>query len=223
MENNSTQNIYEKHHQNSRESGFSILEKERGILLKEIIGENKKVLDIGCRDGALTKYFSEKNDVTGVDIDNLSLAKAAKNLGIKTSFVDLNGDWRELKEEKFDFVVAGEILEHLYHPEKIIQQVIKYLDQGGLFLGSVPNAFSLKNRLRYLKGSKRFTPLSDPTHINHFSYNELKKIFEKYFLQVEIIGLGRYSWLAKKFPNFFAFDLFFKVSSFQNEKNISSN
>lgn len=207
--NNSLQNIYESHHSKNRPQNFSILEEERSDLLKKYIGTGKKILDIGCRDGNLTKHFVSRNTVTGVDIDTNALLKAKEQLNIETLIVDLNGEWQELNDRKFDFVVAGEILEHLYYPENVIKKVLKHLDKGGVFIGSIPNAFSLKHRLRYLFGTKKYTPLSDPTHINHFEYKEFKNLLDKYFSDVEVIGLGRYKLLSKIFPSFVSFDFFF--------------
>lgn len=200
---------YEYHHSIHRKNGFSIMKKERGELLKNIIGTNKKILDIGCRDGSLTKYFFEGNDVLGVDIDGNMLAVAKNNLGIKTILLDLNGDWEELQNKKFDVVFAGEVIEHLYYPDLVIKKIFDHLEDGGIFLGSVPNAFSLINRMRYLFGNKKNTPLDDPTHINHFNYIEIKDKLKKYFSDVKIIGLGRFSKLAKLMPAWFAFNLFF--------------
>ncbi len=200
--------IYGEHHKFHREPGFSILGKERGELLKNIIGEGKVVLDIGCRDGALTRYFVSGNKVLGIDVDDVALSEAAK-LGIETKSFDLNGDWSELSNRKFDVIVAGEVLEHLYHPEKVLGKIGALLTPGDLLLGSVPNAFSLKNRLRYLLGRKVNTPLADPTHINHFHIAELRSMLKRYFSAVEIRGLGRYKRLAKVLPGPFAFDLFF--------------
>ncbi len=205
----SIQQIYESHHASKRSQGFSIMEKERGELLKKYVGTGKKVLDIGCRDGALTKWFTEGNDVLGVDVDTVSMKRAEENLGIKTQFVDLNGDWSELTGQQFDVITAGEILEHLYYPEKVIAKVKNHLKPQGVFLGSIPNAFNLKNRLRYLTGKKRGTPLDDPTHITQFSAPELEKLLKENFSDVKIYGLGRYQKLAQLNPNLFAFDLFF--------------
>lgn len=205
----STQQIYEMHHASKRAQGFSIMENERGELLKKYVGSGKKVLDIGCRDGALTKWFTEGNDVLGVDVDTVSMKRAEENLGIKTQFIDLNTDWSELGEQKFDVITAGEILEHLYYPEKVIVKVKNHLNPQGVFLGSIPNAFNLKNRIRYLIGKKRGTPLDDPTHITQFSAPELEKLLKDNFPDVKIFGLGRYQKLAQLNPNLFAFDLFF--------------
>lgn len=211
MSNNNLKELYETHHKNFREDGFSILGEERGGIFSNIIGTGKTVLDIGCRDGGLTKYFSTGNFVTGIDIDENALGRAREKFGIKTISADLGGDWHELHNEKYDFVVAGEVLEHLYYPDKVLEKVISHLKEDGAFIGSVPNAFSLKNRLRYLMGTKKHTPLSDPTHINHFSVSELRNLFGRYFRVVEIVGLGRYQKLARLFPSFFAFDILFKL------------
>jgi 2-polyprenyl-3-methyl-5-hydroxy-6-metoxy-1,4-benzoquinol methylase len=204
-----TKKLYEEHHKSARQAGFSILKGERGGLFSRLIGTGKTVLDIGCRDGALTAFFAEGNTVTGVDIDENALARARQNLGITTMAVDLHGDWSELGERKFDAVVAGEVLEHLFHPDEIARKVSVRLQPGGVFVGSVPNAFSLINRLRYLKGSIRHTPLSDPTHINQFSAERLYAMLSQSFAEVEIIGLGRTGFLARICPSWFAFDLGF--------------
>ena len=203
------QNIYSTHHHTHREGGFSILKEERGQELKRIVGEGKNVLDIGCRDGALTKYFSSDNHVLGVDIDPVALKRARESLGIEVREVDLNGDWSELGDQQFDVVVAGEVLEHLYFPDVVVEKVLKRLVPNGIFVGSVPNGFSLKNRIRLLFARKKHTSLGDPTHINHFHVEELREILDQSFSGVEIIGLGRYKTLSKMWPGLFAFDLFF--------------
>lgn len=206
---NNLEKMYRDHHSSSREIGFSILKKERGDILMKAVGESKRVLDIGCRDGALTKFFVNNNNVLGVDIDEHALQIARESLGIEVIAVDLNGDWGELRGDKFDVAVAGEVLEHLYFPDRIIEKVAKHLNSSGIFVGSVPNAFSLKNRIRFLFGIKKHTPLSDPTHINQFHIKELRDLLQSHFTHVELMGLGRYKFLANILPGMFAFDIFF--------------
>jgi hypothetical protein len=87
--------------------------------------------------------------------------------------------------------------------------VAAHLKPGGAFIGSVPNAFSLKNRLRYLAGRKKNTPLEDPTHINQFSAAELSRVLGGHFQSVTVTGLGRHERLARLWPNMLAFDLVF--------------
>jgi 2-polyprenyl-3-methyl-5-hydroxy-6-metoxy-1,4-benzoquinol methylase len=205
----SLQNIYESHHSKAREAGFSVMKSERGELFSSLIGTGKEILDLGCRDGALTSYFVKGNRVTGVDIDQLSLKRAEESLGIKTMYFDIQSEWDQIGNKKYDVVVAGEFLEHVYYPDKVIEKVSRVLNPDGIFVGSVPNAFTLKNRLKYLFAIKKYTPLSDPTHINHFGAKEFEALLKKNFKNVKIYGIGRLGILAKIYPQWFAFDICF--------------
>ncbi len=211
MKNKELNTIYKEHHKKGGRRGMSLLKDERGNFLKEKIGVNKKVLDIGCRDGVLTETYYKNNEILGVDIDEEALEIAKNNLGIKTQTLNLYDDWNLTRD--FDVVVAGEVLEHLYYPEDIIKKITKVLKSDGVFLGSIPNAFSLMNRIRLFFGIKQGTPLEDPTHINHFSYKEFKQILEKYFEDVKIYPLGKYAWLDKFWPGMFSFSFLFKVKN----------
>lgn len=204
-----TSELYEEHHNEHREKGFSILKDERGALFRERLGTGKRILDLGCRDGALTRYFVEGNQVLGVDVDAAALARAQSEIGIETRMLDAHGDWHELQGERFDAIVAGEVLEHLFYPRTVVRHIAEHLLPSGIFVGSVPNAFNLKNRLRYLAGQKKHTPLEDPTHINQFSVPEIRALLSESFMEVEIIGLGRHARLAQALPEYCAFDIAF--------------
>lgn len=202
--------FYRSHHAQSRGDGFVLLGEDRGAFIRQKIGTRKKVLDIGCRDGALTKQFATGNTVLGIDIDSSALARAHESLGIDTKHVDLHASWG-LPKNHFDAVVAAEVVEHLYFPREIFKKVHEVLRPGGVFVGTVPNAFSLINRVRYALKKKAGTPLSDPTHINHFVVNELKQLLEESFQDVQVEGIGRLGFWAKTFPQTFAFDLCFSA------------
>lgn len=204
----SLEQIYGSHHATRRGAGFVLLGDVRGAFLKEAIGTGKHVLDIGCRDGALTRLFTEGNTVVGTDIDSEALARAHADVGIETKQIDLNGEWG-IEPRSFDAVVAAEILEHLYYPSIVVEKVAHVLKSDGIFVGTVPNAFSLVNRFRYLVKRKKGTPLEDPTHINHFTVREVRNLLEQRFTDVKVVGFGRLGWLARTFPQTFAFGLFF--------------
>lgn len=210
----SIEQIYNSHHKKQRGEGFAILKDERGGFLKEKIGTGKKVLDLGCRDGALTKYFCENNEVLGVDIDSEAMERAEKQLGIKIKKIDLNGEWG-LPENNFDIVVAAEVIEHLYHPEILMQKIKKVLKDDGAFVGSIPYAFSLQSRIKMFFAIKTGTPFQDPTHINHFSYKEFSDLLRKNFKEVEIRAIvpARYKIFTKLFPYLFAHDFLFIAKS----------
>ena len=204
------QEVYEHHHTAGDRRGMTIAEKERGAFLRERIGTGKHVLDIGCRDGVLTRTYAEGNTVLGLDIDGIALKQVEEELGIETKLVDLNGEWG-VTENAYDRVVAGEVIEHLYFPQKVIQKITTALREDGVLLGSVPNAFSLQNRLRLLFARKHNTPLADPTHINHFTYKELQELLEEHFEEVKLYPEGNYAWLDRWFPGWFSFMILFEA------------
>jgi len=177
--------IYKSHHSAKERYGYLYCQGKRGDYLKDWIGKGKKVLDLGCRDGALTKYFVDGNEVVGVDIDSTALDIARKKLGIKTLWLDLNTEF-PFEKESFDVIVACEIIEHIYHTEPFIKKIVGALKHNGLFLGSVPNSFRVLNRIRFLLGNEFET---DPTHMKMFSYFKLQNLLLKFFVNVQVVSL----------------------------------
>lgn len=195
--NESLEKVYTSHHGERRGDFFMVEGDKRGFFLKKTIGKNKKVLDIGCRDGALTSYYAKDNEVFGVDIDREAIKRAEEKYHIKTAQVDLNGLWK-IEKNYFDVVVAAEVLEHLYNPQIVISKVKEVLNKDGMFVGSIPHAFAFQHRLRYLFGTKKNTPVADPTHINHFTFKEFREILESSFEDVSFDFI-----ISPKFKIFF--------------------
>ncbi len=210
--NQSLESVYREHHAKRRGAFFLVNGDVRGNFLKERVGKGKRVLDIGCRDGALTSYYCDGNDVTGVDIDSDALARAAEKYGIRTVHADLNGGWPV--EGQFDVAVACEVIEHLYYPERVLEKLYAVLAPGGVLLDSIPHAFSLQSRARLMFANKQGTALQDPTHINHFWGPDFKKMIEAAgFVDVELIDIvsGKFKLLSKLFPHWFAHSFVFSA------------
>jgi 2-polyprenyl-3-methyl-5-hydroxy-6-metoxy-1,4-benzoquinol methylase len=206
--------IYRKHHQRGKRYGYLFCGGARIPSMRKWIGEGKKILDLGCRDGMLTQGFIEGNEVIGADIDQEALKRAKERLGIETKWLDLNAEW-PFEANAFDVIVACEIMEHLFFLDDFLAKVKGTLKTGGLFIGSVPNAFRMKNRFRFLMGHEYDL---DPTHVRQFSRTKLKKLLEQNFRNVEIVGIeGKIlpllpvaGWMPQKVQSLFAKDLLFK-------------
>jgi SAM-dependent methyltransferase len=156
---------YGEHHRERRSQEFVYAGEERVRLFRDYVGgPGRRVLDLGCRYGALTRAYAAGNEVTGVDVDREALAEAAE-LGIETRWADVD-EPLPFEDASFDVVVAGELLEHVRSPAGLVAEAMRVLRPGGQFVASVPNAFRLKNRLRFLVGHK---PEDDPTHLHMFS------------------------------------------------------
>jgi SAM-dependent methyltransferase len=163
---------YGEHHRTARGREFVYAGAERVELFRRYVGgPGRRVLDLGCRYGALTKEYAAGNEVVGVDVDREALAEAAK-LGIETRWADVD-EPLPFEDGSFDVVVAGELLEHVRDPGRLAGEAERLLRPGGTFVGSVPNAFRLKNRLRFLLGRK---PEDDPTHLHMFSPDDVRSL-----------------------------------------------
>ena len=178
---------YETHHRERRNCGDFVFVPERIPLFQEAIGTGRRVLDLGCRSGALTRHFLEGNEVVGVDVDETALARA-KELGIAVITADVEAPL-PLDTEIFDAVVAGELLEHVRFPQALVAEAQRVLKPGGVFVGSVPNAFRVQNRLRFLRGRQ---PDKDPTHVHMFTGAEIGELLADFVdLRITYLG-GRY-------------------------------
>jgi 2-polyprenyl-3-methyl-5-hydroxy-6-metoxy-1,4-benzoquinol methylase len=165
---------YAEHNRRERGAGFVFAGPERAELFRRYVGgPGRRVLDLGCRDGALSRTYAEGNSLVGVDADREALAEAEK-LGIETRWADLD-EPLAFEEASFDVVVAGELLEHLRDPRRVVAEVRRVLRPGGTFVASVPNAYRLKNRIRFLLGHK---PEDDPTHLQMFSADEVRGLLD---------------------------------------------
>jgi len=185
--------FYSKHHLSGNRRNQSVSEEKRSQLFKKWMGENKKVLDMGCRDGILTRHFIDQNEVTGLDIDKQALEACREKLNIETKWADFSLQI-PIPTSSFDVVVAGEVIEHLPYPEITIAEIYRILKPEGLFIGSVPNSYHIKNRLRVLKG--RLIDY-DQTHLRAYNVMLLRQYLEKEFVIEELTSCrGKSAFLS---------------------------
>jgi SAM-dependent methyltransferase len=185
MRNNNLTEYYKQLHSQMKKYGKPA-GPERINIIQKNVGSGRRVLDLGCRDGMLTQFFTNGNSVTGTDIDDNALRLCEKNLGINVCCADMN-HYLPFKNACFDVAVAAEVIEHLFNAEIVVNEVSRVLKKGGMFIGTVPNAYRMKTRLDFLRGK----PLTrDPSHIRFFHYKTLYSLLIKYFGSVTIMPLA---------------------------------
>jgi SAM-dependent methyltransferase len=170
--------------------------------LRRIVGgPGKRVLDLGCRTGALTRAYAADNEVVGVDVDRGALEEAAK-LGIETVWANVE-EPLPFGDTSFDVVVAAELLEHLRHPDRLMQEIRRVLRPGGTVAGSLPNAYRLKNRLRALRGR---AVEQDPTHEHLFRPRDVLRLLDPFETPRLEFVVGRFVRLnPRRFANVIVF------------------
>lgn len=108
-------------------------------VLKALVQEANKILDLGCGEGArLNLLLTGKQYGTGVDI-----SKTAINLGKKhypkINFIRADLEEIPLKSENFDIVYSAYVLEHLSEPELVLSEAVRLMEKGGLLVLIAPN------------------------------------------------------------------------------------
>ena len=190
----------------------------RKELYIRLIGQNETILEIGCRAGNLTQHYAPGNRVTGIDVDRNALKLFEERLGLKSQWVDVDSEPLPFPTGSFSVVVFSEVMEHLRYPQKALKEIARVLQPGGRLIGSVPNSFRLRNRLRFLRG----VPFEiDPSHFRSYSVALLQTELGRCFQAIQIhpvsghlLGGGRtglpvYPWLPFRIRALFALDLIF--------------
>ena len=174
-------------------------------LLKPYLQEGMHILDFGCGEGAFSQRLVDAGmKVDACDIDT-SKIKAKVNRVIT---LDLNKkDIQDSIPDKYDMVVALEIIEHLENPWKYLGDSIQLLKPGGIIILSTPNISNFPSRLRFfMKGSLLAFEKPDLAHghITPLSFVQLENLFS--FYKLEILNKG-YAGTIPLF-HFFGFSLF---------------
>lgn len=141
-----------------------------------IIGEGKRVLEVGCATGYVGEHLVRQQNcrVRGIEY----VADAAARARARGCYEEvLTGDIQDprtvadLAPGGFDFVLFGDVLEHLIAPEKALRNVAPLLAAGGHVLICVPSIIHWSLRWRILRGRFEYTdtgPL-DRTHVHFFT------------------------------------------------------
>lgn len=143
--------IYEKERFNENYS--TAFEKRTKNVIGLLNGFEGTLLDVGCGDAAITLQLK---NALGCEVKAIELiaknVAIAKGKGIDARQVDLNQGKLPFKENSFEAVFAGEVLEHVVDSEGLLLEMKRVLKKGGALVVTVPNIASWYNRLLMLFG-----------------------------------------------------------------------
>jgi len=132
--------------------------------------KNQTVLDVACGVGYGTEILARQGaqTVVGVDI----AYDTFQPTGGRALFTGADIATLPFANETFDVVVSFETIEHIPNPETLLREISRVLKPGGLCICSSPNRDFLP-----ASGERELNPF----HISEMSYEEFRKLFEKYF------------------------------------------
>ena len=160
--------------------------------LIEMIDRDRKdcirVLEIGCDCGAT--LLKIRNRFPNASVYGNEISEKAAMAAAHVANVQVNNIEEEnltFEKKSFDYIIFGDVLEHLHDPLKTIRYCRGLLKEGGRIIASIPNLMHISVMEKLLQGHFTYTEtgLLDKTHIHFFTYNEIVKMFEDGGYKVE--------------------------------------
>lgn len=136
----------------------------RHLVMRYGLSKGKKILDLGCGRGEFLRGFI-RCGLNGYGVDR---SLSAKTICPEVEILQSNLEEAPLpyKDNSFDVVFSKSVLEHFYYPEKLVQQIRRVLNPGGLVITMVPDWQSVYK-----------TFYVDYTHRTPFTCTSLRDIF----------------------------------------------
>ncbi|MFJ8587584.1 methyltransferase domain-containing protein [Streptomyces sp. NPDC093595] len=135
-----------------------------------------RVLDVGCSGGLFAERLEALgHQVTGVDRVEVDGVRDRCSGGFLLA--DLEEGLPDGIGDGYDYVVAGDVIEHLSRPERLLAQLRDVLRPDGHVLLSVPNFGHWYSRLRVALGIFDYDRrgILDETHLRFFSRASLRR------------------------------------------------
>lgn len=143
--------------------------------VQSLLPPEAKVLDIGCGVGYGSALLSRTaQSVIGIDLRPHAIAFAEQHWA-RPNITFLVGDALDVESypsEKFDVIVAFEIIEHLPDDARFIEIVATCLQPNGILCISAPNLEAMPH------------PEENPWHYRHYLPAQLRSLLKQHFDQV---------------------------------------
>lgn len=188
----------------------------------KMVGKNKRVLEVGCSHGYMSKILKEELNcyVVGIEIDKEGY-EISKNICDKTLLGDIEDInlIEMLKEETFDVIIFADVLEHLNNPAEVLRNVKKLLKDCGEIIISIPNISYISVILDLINDRFQYRKLGilDNTHLRFFTKNSIISLLENVGFQVLKLDKTKVNPIESEFKTILQND---EITGFIKKNNI---
>lgn len=170
----------------------------------KLVDAGSRVLELGPATGYMTHAFTERGcTVVGIELDP-DMAAKAEQFTERMIVGDIDGlDLaQELGEERFDAIVAADVLEHLRDPLKALVELKKFLKPDGSFVISFPNVAHGSVRLSLLSGRFDYQDIGllDSTHLRFFTRESFEELLDEAELGLAVLHRHELNLDASEVP-----------------------
>ena len=154
------------------------------------------IIDVGCGNGFLVNYLSQFGHyVMGIDIaeDGIKIAKNAYP-SIRFEMHSAYEKLDSLIDTPVDVIISSEVIEHLYQPDRFLENIFSVLRPGGFLILTTPYHGYLKNlAISLVNGwDKHHDANRTGGHIKFFSEKSLGQMLEENgFTNIKFRNAGR--------------------------------
>ncbi|MDE5966637.1 MAG: glycosyltransferase [Lachnospiraceae bacterium] len=173
------------------------------------------VLEVGCATGSTLgriQYLYPNSQVHGIELNETVAALGAASFDIICG----NIESIELPYQTnfFDYIIFGDVLEHLTWPGAVLERLKPYLKENGAILASIPNIMHAEVIYDLLQGRFPYEAagIRDRTHLRFFTKEECINLFTNAGYRVEktesmeLLGCTTAEYHPEFFDRLFAID-----------------
>lgn len=174
------QNIYDnekfyKDYRDMREKGLNANELIEIPIMKDMLPDlkGKRILDLGCGNGGMSKYFIEKGakSVLAIDLSSNMINEAKeKNNAENITYVVLGMEDISKIEGKFDIVFSSLAFHYVKDYDKLVKDIYNLLDENGILIYSQEHPIATASK--YHKEMKSYIFLDEKRYYVVSNYNE---------------------------------------------------
>jgi SAM-dependent methyltransferase len=170
---------------------------------RRLAASGLRILEMACGAGGITLPLARLGArVRALDIDAgevASLRAAAREKRLDNLEVTVDDAFAFRSDERFDVVVASEVIEHVLDPDRLLENVTRHMAPGALLIVTTPNGYGPWEFSNYLRprhvvrrwswlrralGRPPYVAGTGPDHCQHYTRRRLFAMFRRHGLEV---------------------------------------